>query len=177
MGTERIILIAILLAVSSVDRGSLAADAPVINVSSNTPLVKMAPRTRGRFIRLPSLDFELTVEAVCPFGLQPQSVTLSIADTRMTLAAEDIAAQVAAPISITVPAAQIAPFAAETFCRSDDVDTQSASLVTFSSALAAQASLRCDDASNQAITYVSHPLDVSVSCEAEVPDEDMPGSD
>ncbi len=177
MGTGRTFFTAISLVCCCVGSGSLAADAPVIRVSSNTPLVKMVPRARGRFIRLPSLDFEFTVEAICPLGLQPQSVTVSIADTHMTLSAEDVAAQTPAPIAIAVPARQIAPLAAETFCRKNDSDTEFGTVITFASALLAQASLRCADATDQTITYVTHPLDVSVSCEAEIPDEDEPGGE
>lgn len=166
-----------LLALSCGGAGSRAADAPVIIVSSNTPLVRMVPRTRGRFIRLPSLDFELTIETDCPPDLQPASVTLSIADTRATLAGEEIAAQPPAAVAIRVPAQQIAPLAAESFCRAHDDDTDVEDVKTFPSALAAHASLRCADATGHAITYVTHPLDVAVSCEAEITDEEVPGGD
>ena len=144
-----------------------ASEEPAIEIRSSTPSVVLAPRTYGRFIRLPSLEIEFKVRPSCPRGSQPQSVTLSVADTRKSIGVENLTARQISTITLQVPGKQIAPIAAADFCRISDDDRSvfEGRELTFADALTAHASLRCSADSDDSITYVSHALNVNIRCE------------
>ncbi len=144
-----------------------ASEEPTIEIASSTPSVVLAPRPYGRFIRLPSLEIEFSVRPSCPGDSQPQSVTLSVADTRKSIGVENLTARQIATITLQVPAKQIAPIAAADFCRisGDDGSVYEGKELTFADALTAHASLRCSADSDDSITYVSHALNVKIRCE------------
>ena len=97
----------LLLAVTDAEAGEL-------QVSAETPDVTIETRPAGRnFIRLPDLDYVFTIEAECTVNLEPTSISLSIADTRISLDADQVAAARPVRVSVSVPAAQIGPVAME----------------------------------------------------------------
>ena len=158
-----------------------SGDEPALQIAATTPVVELAPRARGRFVRLPSLDFEFNIRPDYPFDLQPESVTLSIADTRKSIGASQIAAQELASITLQVPAKQVAPIAAADFCRLDTDDSATASdagtEITIPAALTAHASLRCSGGVDPLITYVTHALDVRIRCAPKETETAETGSD
>lgn len=153
-----------------------------LNVSANAPTVSVAPRNAGRnFMRLPTLEYVFEISAKCADGRLPKSISLSVADSRKSLVAEQIALDGPTELSLQVPANQIAPLAVENFCIADGgddstVDADSQTELSVSSALSAQASLLCEGADDTAMTYVSRPLDVSLVCGA-VSEEEEAGSE
>lgn len=160
-----LILVGVLSVASAQGRDSLS-------VSANAPTVSVAPRDSGRsFMRLPTLEYVFEIHAKCSDGRMPKSISLNVADTRMSLAAEQIASDGPTEFSLQVPASQIAPLAIENFCIAEDgddenIDDDMQTELSVESALSAQASLLCEGEDDRAMTYVSRPLDVSLVCDA-----------
>lgn len=142
-----------------------------LSVVVNSPTVSVAPTNPGqKFMRLPTLEYIFAVRAKCADGRSPKSLSLNVADSRRSLAAEQIVSNGPTEISLKIPASQIAPLVVEDFCvaaseenggPASDAQTQ----VSIPSALSAQASLLCEGESDKTMTYVSRTLDVSLVCE------------
>lgn len=167
------------LAAAALAASVAAASELRIGLSANTPVVVLTPRTGGRFINLPDIDFEFELQPECPAATEPISVMLSIADTRATLRGADMRAGPIEPVVLQVPASQIAPVAAESFCRVADSDTGDplfvASELTVPEALTVHASLRCAAANTESIAYFSRSLDVTLRCEKPAAEESVAG--
>jgi hypothetical protein len=149
-----------------------------IEISADIPVAKVAPRPRDRVtLRLPALTYSLTMTVHCDKDRQPESVSISIADSRRTFSAEQLHAGAVLESELRIPSDQIAPLRVERFCISDrQVSLQpgvegnnkyperAAEKITISAAVSAQASLRCASESDQTIMYVTKPLDVTLEC-------------
>jgi hypothetical protein len=157
---------------------------PGIELSADVPTVTVTPRRAGRFaLHLPSLTYSLTLTAYCQENWQPASVSISIADSRKSLDAEQLELATVLDLELQVPSNQIAPVRIERFCIKDDqIDFQPDSpgdnkepaganenTVIISAALSAQASLLCATDSEQSITYITKPLDVMLECSVPEP--------
>ena len=95
-------LIPIALGVSSL------AAAGDLDVSASTPDVNVSTRPAGRnFLRLPGLRYDFVLNAECPVALSVQAISLSIADTRVALNADELVAGPRLEVSVAVPAMQI----------------------------------------------------------------------
>ena len=148
-----------------------------IEISFETPTVWVEPRRPGRFgLRLPSLTYVLTLSSSCDEDWRPASVSVNIADSRRSFDAEQLSTSDELSLELRVPANQIAPLRIETFCIEDQPAGASASYeedeIKVSAALSVQASLLCASGGEEAITYVSKPLDVILRCGATQPDAD-----
>jgi hypothetical protein len=140
-----------------------------LDVTANTPAITVSTRPAGRnFMRLPDLDFLFVIDARCPTGLQPGSLSISIADTRVSLGAAEAGAAMPLNVPVSVPASQIGPIAVARFCAADgDTDTgQPDSTMTFPAVLSAQVSLLCTGEAESDMSYVSRALDVTLHCES-----------
>lgn len=172
------LLISTFLLVATIS--SPADESDSLSVAANVPTVSVAPRDVGRnFMRLPALEYLFEIRASCSDGRVPKSVSLNVADSRKSLAADQIVDGGPTELSLQVPASQIAPLVVENFCISltgEDADAASDARkqVSISSALSAQASLLCESEDDKAMTYVSRPLDVSLVCERVTEEEDAP---
>ena len=114
-------------------------------------------------MRLPSLPYSFEIKTLCESGLNPTLLSLSVADTRRSLQAEELADAQTASLAFTIPAAQIGPIALNQFC----VQTQEhAELLTLPSVLSVQASLLCASDTKRRMIYASAPLAVSLECVA-----------
>lgn len=164
----------------------LAEPRPVagIEISADVPTVTVTPRRAGRFaLRLPTLTYTLTLTAYCEENWHPASVSISIADSRKSLDAEQLEQAAVLDLQLQVPSNQIAPVRIERFCIEDDQkefqpgDTgdnkelagADENTVKISAALSAQASLLCATDSEQSITYITKPLDVMLECSVPEP--------
>jgi len=145
------------------------ADGAALLVTPTTPDINIKIRTHDRYaIRLPNLRYVFQFAASCAGELAPDSISLSVADTRKTVSASDARYDSDAGIIMTVPAGQIAPLTVEGFClESNDSALQKPDRVTVRGVLSAQASLLCTSEDDQEITYASQSLDVTLSCDAE----------
>jgi len=151
----------------------IAGDA-IFSVNSNTPDIDVRLRANDRsLIRLPQLDYAFDIDARCPAGLLPQSMFISIADTRKRLSGTELLAITDTGITISIPAKQIAPLSVESFCvRDDAIDRQQHEAITVLGALSAQATLLCSDDSDEKMIYASRSLDITLNCIDERPGKD-----
>ena len=145
------------------------ADEAALLVTPTTPDINVEIRAHDRYkIKLPGLQYAFRIEASCATGLMPDSMLLSVADTRKRIPASDIQSDSESDIVIDIPAGQIAPLTVEDFClASSDNHQHKNDRVTVRGLLSAQASLLCSGENGQQITYASHALDVTLTCEAE----------
>jgi hypothetical protein len=156
------------------DRVTIAAIPPVVAVTAGAP---------GRqFVELPTLEYSFEVTAQCSDSRTPQSLSINVADSRISLSPADLAAEAPRAFVLKIPGRQIAPVAVDDFCVLDDgnsvAETEDMAidigpvaaepeprLLTVGAALSAQASLVCGSGDGERhITYVSRPLDVTLSC-------------
>ena len=156
--------ILILTAVCCYDAAGQLMEPGTLSVDADTPVVEIGKRSIGRnFMRLPSMDFKFVMEAHCAAGLAPKAMSLSIADTRKSVTAEDISAESITSITLRIPAPQIGPVAVSGFCIDAEESNEKESL-TLSSVLSVQASLLCGNDANSWMIYASKSLDVTLLC-------------
>ena len=161
----------LLVAIAGLGSHTDSAAADELELNASTPEVTISTRPAGRnFVRLPSLDYRFRVDARCTAGRRAQAISISVADTRISVPTGNLPSDGAIDVEMTVPADQIGPVPLNEFCISDDGDNdlQQTSL-TIPSVLSAQASLLCADESGGEMTYASASMDVELSCEP--PDE------
>lgn len=155
-----------------------AAGKDTLSVAADAPAVSLSPRNPGRnFVRLPTLDYTFKIHTYCSAGRSPESLSLNVADTRKSLTGDQIVSDGATEIRLQIPARQIAPLVIENFCvlqieENGDEPHQATTETTIPAALSAQISLLCEGDEDQAITYVSRALDVSLVCEMPAEDEE-----
>lgn len=149
----------------SITRVGMADDR--LEVEFDTAVAKIAPRTSASPIKLPNLTYLLTAQTYCPEPQTAESVSVSIADTRITIspADEDIIEK-----SIKVSRKQLGPVAVEDFCLGEDTSDAQKSL-QIDGALTAQLSLRCVGESSETISYQTTALSVALLCEIPEPNE------
>lgn len=127
-------------------------------------------------MQLPTLKFDFEIRADCADGRQATSLSLNVADSRLSLTAEQISSDGPTALSLTIPSEQIAPLAVEGFCVVDEQDGEGLedpqTELAVSAAFSAQASLLCEGAEDKAMTYVSRPLDIALLCHRPAADED-----
>lgn len=142
------------------------ADETTLVVSSTTPAVNVKARASDRYsIRLPGLHYNFQLEIDCATGYEPDSVLLSIADTRKRFNFADPKADSDDRFSIKIPAAQIAPLSVEGFCLDiGDGGQRESEQITIRGILSAQASLLCSGKEDQRQTYASQALNVTLIC-------------
>ena len=143
------------------------SDVDRLYVESDPAVVSVARQQDGRqLIRLPELEFQLRIDAHCARGAAIQSLSISVADTRQTIAGEKFPANDVVATTVSVSPRQIAPIAVEEFCVADAQRGESRLLQT---ALTAQISLRCARNETQSVVFAAEPLDVRLLCATEEP--------
>ncbi len=151
---------------SSAAAESAANEGLAIIASAATARVSAGTSGR-RTLRLPGLDFRFQIRIACPGTANPQSLSMTIADTHRNLGAEELTAETnVAHARVRIPASQIAPVAVEGFCAAD-APSANVQPLTLPSLLSASASLRCGDDENSSIRYDSVPLDVVLVCDSD----------
>ncbi|MDH3439810.1 MAG: hypothetical protein OEM63_03585 [Gammaproteobacteria bacterium] len=145
-----------------------------LGLTANAPEVSIPTRPDGRnFMRLPELEYNIVADMLCPDGLARESLSLSIADTRVTRAI-DAETGSRLELSVRVPAAQIGPVAVNQFCTAENVAAGGRRTLRIPSVLSAQAALLCVSETGREMTYASAPLDVMLLCEsADQPQTEM----
>ena len=141
------------------------ADAPpAATLVAEPAVVSVQPIAAGqRLISLPALDYTITVVAECGEPLAPESVSISIADTTVSLGPEALA-ETPVSVRLTVPGEQVAPVAVEGFCAAAEVPPDEIRQTRIDDAVTAHLSLRCADEQHQTMLYASRPLGVRIEC-------------
>lgn len=172
----RISFYAIVVAICAGPAPALAQH--TVSLVANTPTVDIAPIAERRSLRLPPLDYEFALTPDCMKPAAPESVTVTIADTKATLSTAELAESADLTVKLTVPADQIAPVTVAGFCvlPAEDAgetvtETTAAAQLTLPGTLSASASLRCGDGQDETIVYATQLLDVTLICET-VPQSD-----
>ena len=141
-----------------------------IEITADVPTVTVSPRQTGHTTtQLPDLTYRLSVTVDCETNWQPDSVSISVADSRASISAEELQAGGELDLQLRIPSNQIAPLRVEHFCfdgGADGADAISPNGITIPGVVSAQASLRCVTESTKSIMYVSKPLDVLLECAA-----------
>jgi hypothetical protein len=152
-----------------------------LTVSAESPSVPVKPQPPGRrSLALPSLDYVFRVEARCEDDWTPESLSLTVADSRIRKTGEELKNETNQQLDLKVPASQLAPLTLRDFCVIGSAPEGSAagagtplvpredlartSRLTTNAAIA-HASLRCSNGEQQKTIYVSSPLDVTLVCE------------
>lgn len=129
--------------------------------------IDVAPLTgNSRTIVPGDLAFTLTVESGCAQEANPGSLSVSIADTRVSLVAAQIGAVTVT--DLVLPGAQAGPLHVGGFCRAGDAETTGQLLVE--DAYTAHLSLTCVRNDETSIVYRTLPLSVLLICKT--PDAD-----
>ena len=162
----------IVLAVDGVGE-ELSGDRLLVDI--NAASIEVSARPAGRQpIRLPDLEFEVRLEPRCAAGMNADSISVSVADTRLHIGRQMLAEQPVIETKIRVPRKQIGPLAIEDFCVAGD-DAPNDTLRRIRDALTAQLSLTCANDSRQSIIYKTEALVITLICETEATDQ-LPSS-
>lgn len=156
MLTEFLLLPALYFVVADIDRLIVRTDPAVASVISLP--------TKRELLRLPDIEFPLRVVARCAAGREPESISISIADTRISFGRDAMSADTVLETSISVSSRQVAPIAVDGFCSAGNNPSKPLLLAT---ALTAQISLRCVRDDQHSIAFRAQTLDVLVNCEPE----------
>ncbi len=171
----RIATRSVLCALSACLTADAVADAErthSLQVGATAATVAVSESGNGRAsLRLPALEFVFRLRPVCAEPFRAGSISLTVADSRQTLDAEQLEDGTAeSELRLTVPASQIAPVPVTDFCSAepDDPDKDSSAQrgesLTLPAALSANASLLCVTESEREIVYTTAPLDVTLVC-------------
>lgn len=156
--------LAVLLSGSGAGFAQSAAERLDVIASAATAPVE-ASRAGRRAIRLPALTYRFQLRHACAVPARPMSLSLAVADSRQTIAGDDLAAANGiARLRLELPAGQIAPVAVDDFCVANAPRERRAAALTLPALLSASASLRCVDDARVTVTWATVPLDVVLVC-------------
>ncbi|MDH5454618.1 MAG: hypothetical protein OEY37_01020 [Gammaproteobacteria bacterium] len=140
---------------------AMAGESVVIAAQEATAtLVPRAPKMQ--LVNLPALDFGLRAAIKC--SGTAESLTLSVADSHVTLDKDALADRRSAEVTLTVPARQIALAASGNFCVADDDDAERSDELLVPGMATAHASLRCNNEGRISVHFASAPLQVRLHC-------------
>lgn len=147
-----------------------ADDGARLDVEFDTPVASIAPRTAQRLVNLPSLTFVVRAAASCPEAQNAESISISIADTRISVEpkSDEVVEQ-----TIRVSGRQLGPVAVEDFClaaATEDEQQEAVEPLVINDALTAQMSLRCVGENAESIQYDTAVLSVALQCDAATTD-------
>ena len=149
-----------------------AADGNIVVAARETTVVVPARAAGLELANLPAIEFALRAAIQCKG--EPVSVTLSIADTFMTIGRDALLDQRAAEATVKVPADQLILAASTEFCVAEDSAASDELLLP--GFTTAHASLRCTKDDVESLHFASAPLQLRLSCASE-PDALQEASD
>lgn len=152
---------------------SASDQAQAITVTVSPASVELTPAAGGRrFVNLPDLEYRLLLEPRCGDDTEVAGLSLSVADSRLTIAAEQLAEPVI-EAQLTVPAEQLAPLPVSGFCELPEPGSPAPAIgdpLLIPAAASVQAALLCAGENQQRMTYSAAALDVELRCNpGEVP--------
>ena len=127
--------------------------------------VSITPSPEGhRFVQLPTLEFALSIEPLCAAAGAARSISVSVADTRLSLDSRDIGDQPVIKTSLALPRRQTGPLRVDGFCRDEDA-ADTTHVLHIDDVYTARLSLTCASDEATAIVYATLPLDVRLTCD------------
>ena len=132
-----------------------------LSVEFDAAVARIALRSSSRPIRLPSLTFAVRIKASCAATLAAKSISISIADTRISVQVDESGV---IEKSIRVPKKQLGPIAVSDFCIAGE-DPGSAQELNLRDALSAQLSLHCSGENQESMIYETVALEVALQCD------------
>lgn len=149
--------------VAACSGAALADSGARLEADASPAAVSIPPVADGRkLVRLPALEFQISVRGSCADEQRAESISVSVADTRKTVTAEELQDPPVLVIDLTIPANQVAPLPLDGFCAGEDATAQK---LQVADAMTAHLSLRCSGAEGDSITYTSRPLSIALTCE------------
>lgn len=137
-----------------------------LRAEAEPAVVALEPAADGMpLVRLPSLEFGLSVEPRCGPDSPILSVVVSVADTRLRLGPGDLDETGVLRTTLRLPRQQAGQLRADGFCGPGRQGSESR--LEIRGAFTARLSLRCGDDERASITYATLPLDVALECRAE----------
>ncbi len=147
---------------------SLAEEAEnVLSFEFDTPVASITPRASNRPVQFPNLALVLRAETRCPVSDSIATVSVSIADSQLTIA-PDTDEQGRIEETINVSHKQLGPIVVDNFCLAES--TESLQFLELEGALSAHLSLRCRGENHDSISYATTALNVAIECEDEKPE-------
>jgi len=163
-----------IMALAETSSGEEQSDVRLL-IDFDAASVEVSAQPSGRHpMRLPDLEFKVRLEPRCGAGMNADSISVSVADTRLHIGRQMLAEQPVIETKIRVPRKQIGPLAIEDFCVAGD-DAPNDTLRRVRDALTAQLSLTCANDSRQSIIYKTEALVITLICETEATDQ-LPSS-
>lgn len=154
----------------------LVALAIVMSPAHSAPESQLAVRTTTataiinevaagrRLIALPELSYEFAIDLQCAGETQAESISISVADTRHTLGAAEIAGQSTVEAGITIPRQQVAPIAIDNFCQLQEYEETAFAELMVDAAFTAHISLLCKGEEQLSIVYTTAGLALKLQC-------------
>jgi hypothetical protein len=115
-----------------------------------------------QYLKLPDLEFVLSIEPRCAPGTDFRSVLVSVADTRLWLGRGDLGDAAVLQALLQLPRPQTGQLRADKFCRTGG-DNDDARL-EIGDALTARLSLRCGNEDRESVAYATLPLEIVLEC-------------
>ena len=127
--------------------------------------VSITPRPKGhQFVQLPTLEFALSIEPLCAAAGAARSISVSVADTRMSFDSGDIGDQPLIETTLGLPRRQTGPLRVHGFCHDEDA-TNTTHTLHIDDVFTARLSLTCASEVATEIVYATLPLDVRLTCD------------
>ena len=139
----------------------------MLTINFETAVASIAPRASNRPVQFPDLTFVLRGETRCPAPESTASVSVSIADSNLTIA-PDTEQRGLIEETMQVSHKQLGPIVVENFCLAGNAE--SVQQLELEGALSAHLSLRCSGENLESISYATSALNVIVQCESEEPE-------
>lgn len=173
-------------------------DAPPgrVTATAEPPVVTVTGLPPGRyFVDLPALAYAFEITADCGGDAVPQSVSINVADSRITLNREELAQSPGPPRVLTIPASQTAPVAVDDFCTlapgpaeatpagpqelsfTPSIAAEGPQILVIPDVLSAQVSLVCGEGEERRMSWASQPLAVTLACALPLPVPASPGGE
>ena len=117
---------------------------------------------KQEYLRLPKLEFDLSIAPRCAPDFGFRSVLVSIADTRLRLDRRDIEDPTLLQTTLSLPQQQAGQLRIDGFCRQGR--DRGATRLEIKDAFTARLSLRCGDDEQESVIYTTVPLNVVLEC-------------
>jgi hypothetical protein len=159
-------LIICLAAVTAV--ASAEAPEPVhgrLLARASAATVPIMPSPEGHeFLRLPTLEFAVSIVPLCAATGAARSISISVADTRLRFDHSEIGDRPIIETTLALPGRQTGPLRVNGFCPDEDAGNATHALY-IDDVYTARLSLTCTGETATAIVYATLPLDVRLTCD------------